>query len=142
MNRLNGRNGSLDSETNGKTQLISWQQQISKKRKKNGKTMKEKNVHSALHQLLEKKLEHYYRLTMLALQKIELQKGLSEKEQKNAEDFLQMAKNYFSDANHFRQKGELLTALAAYSYAHAWLDAGVRAQLLNGKGDDKLFVLP
>ncbi len=106
------------------------------------KPNREKNVHSALHQLLEKKLGHYYRLTMLAIQKIEIQKGLSSSEQKIAEDFLQMAKNYFSDANHFRQKGELLTALAAYSYAHAWLDAGVRAGLLDGKGDNQLFVLP
>ncbi len=106
------------------------------------KANREKNVHSALHQLLEKKLEHYYRLTMLAIQMVEIQKGLSSSEQKIAEDFLQMAKNYFSDANHFRQKGELLTALAAYSYAHAWLDAGVRADLLDGKGDNQLFVLP
>lgn len=106
------------------------------------KPNREKNIHSALHQLLEKKTEHYYRLTLAALQKAELQKGLSEKETKIAEDFLQMAKNYFSDANHFRQKGELLTALAAYSYAHAWLDAGVKAGVLDGKGDNVLFVLP
>lgn len=101
-----------------------------------------KNGHSALHQLLEKKVEHYQRLTLLALQKAEILAGLSSNEQKKAGDFMQMAKNYFSDANHFRQKGELLTALAAYSYAHAWLDAGVRAGFLDGKGDNQLFILP
>ncbi|MBS3057208.1 MAG: DUF357 domain-containing protein, partial [Candidatus Diapherotrites archaeon] len=33
-------------------------------------------------------------------------------------------------------------ALAAFSYAHAWLDAGVRAKLLDARGDDNLFTLP
>ena len=38
--------------------------------------------------------------------------------------------------------GARLLALPAYSYAHAWLDAGVRAGLLDAQGDDRLFTLP
>lgn len=91
---------------------------------------------------LTEKVAHYRGLTEKALGKISLVRSLGEKEQKTANDFLQMAKNYFSDAQHFEQRGDLSTALAAYSYAHAWLDAGVRAGWLDGKGDDKLFTLP
>ena len=52
-----------------------------------------------------------------------------------------MARNYYSDAGHFGKQGDMLLALAAYSYAHAWLDAGVRAGILDGKGDSRLFTL-
>ncbi|HLD59188.1 MAG TPA: DUF357 domain-containing protein [archaeon] len=102
----------------------------------------EKKSLSESERLLEKKVEHYRQLTFSALQKIEVRKGISKKEKKIAVDFLQMAKNYFSDAEHFLQKRELLTALAAFSYAHAWLDAGVRAKILDGKNDGRLFTLP
>ena len=91
---------------------------------------------------LQEKVLHYHSLTEAALKKVSIKKGLSAKEKKIAADFLEMAKNYFSDAKHFEEKGELATALAAFSYAHAWLDAGVRAKLLDGKNDDKLFTLP
>jgi len=88
-----------------------------------------------------KKVEKYEKLTSRALKEIKIKKGLTEKENAVAEDFLSMAKDYFSDAKHFKEKGELLTALAAFSYAHAWLDAGVRARLFDAK-DDQLFTLP
>ncbi|MBI4053168.1 MAG: DUF357 domain-containing protein [Candidatus Diapherotrites archaeon] len=91
---------------------------------------------------LKAKVAHYRRLTEKALQKVSVAKGISVEQKKTADDFLKMAKDYFSDAGHFEKKGELPTALAAYSYAHAWLDAGVRSGILDGKGDDKLFVLP
>lgn len=89
---------------------------------------------------LIEKVEKYESLTSRALKEIKVKKSLSEKEKAIADDFLSMAKNYFSDAKHFREKGELLTSLAAFSYAHAWLDAGVRARLFDAK-DDQLFTL-
>jgi hypothetical protein len=52
-----------------------------------------------------------------------------------------MAKNYYDDAKFFKEKGNLLTSLAAFSYAHAWLDAGVRARIFEAS-DDQLFTLP
>lgn len=91
---------------------------------------------------IKEKLKKYHALTETALEKISLCTSLSEKEKLIAEDFLQMAHNYFFDAKHFEKKGELLTALAAFSYAHAWLDAGVRAGLFDAKDDDRLFTLP
>ena len=90
---------------------------------------------------LEKKVKRYFYLTEKALDKIEFKKNLAEKEKLIAEDFLSMARNYFSDAKHFSEKNDLLNALAALSYAHAWLDAGVRALLFDAKEDDFLFTL-
>jgi len=56
-----------------------------------------------------------------------------------AEDFLSMARAYLSDAEHFHQLGDDERALAAASYAHGWLDAGVRLGILDGGGDDDRF---
>lgn len=91
--------------------------------------------------LLEK-VSHYRDLTESALKKVEPAKGLSAKEKKTAVVFLSMARDYFSDAKHFEETGDLLNALAAFSYAHAWLDAGVKSKILDGKRDEKLFTLP
>jgi len=90
---------------------------------------------------LIEKVEKYEKLTSKALKEIKVKTGLNEKEKAIAEDFLSMAKNYFNDARFFKEKGELLTALAAFSYAHAWLDAGVRAKVFEAT-DDQLFTLP
>ena len=56
-----------------------------------------------------------------------------------AEDFLSMARAYLADAEHFKAKGDVERALAAASYAHGWLDAGVRLGLLDGGDDDVRF---
>ena len=56
-----------------------------------------------------------------------------------SEDFLAMARAYLSDAEHFRASGDRERALAAASYAHGWLDAGVRLGLLDGGEDDVRF---
>jgi len=91
---------------------------------------------------LVEKVAHYRALTQKALEKIKTKPGLDAKEKALAKDFLGMANDYFKDAGFFERKGELLTALAAYSYAHAWLDAGVRAKVFDAQGDDQLFTLP
>ncbi len=91
-------------------------------------------------QLIEK-IKKYEALTLRALKEVKTKKGLTEKEKAIAKDFLSMAKNYYNDAKYFAEKGDLLTALAAFSYAHAWLDAGVRARVFEAK-DDQLFTLP
>jgi len=91
---------------------------------------------------LQEKVVRYRQLTEAALQKVSIKEGIAEKERKIAEDFLSMARNYLSDGKHFKEKRELELALAAFSYAHGWIDAGVRAGFLDGKEDDRLFTLP
>ena len=97
---------------------------------------------SSLQEELEIKVNHYRTLTENALKKVSVCAKEETKEHTIALDFLTMANNYFNDAIHFQEQKELLLALAAFSYAHAWLDAGVRSGILDGKGDDQLFTLP
>lgn len=58
-----------------------------------------------------------------------------------SDDFLAMARAYLADAEHFSTSGDRDRALAAASYAHGWLDAGVRLGLLDGGDDDRRFTL-
>jgi hypothetical protein len=52
-----------------------------------------------------------------------------------------MATRYYNDAEHFRQKGDIVTAFAALNYAHGWLDAGARLGLFDVDHDDTLFTV-
>jgi len=56
-----------------------------------------------------------------------------------SDDFLKMARDYLADAEHFERSGDAERALAAVSYAHGWIDAGVRLGLLDGGDDDVRF---
>lgn len=91
---------------------------------------------------LKLKVTHYENTTKKALGIVSVFPNLSAEKKELALDFLDLAKRYFDDACFFREKGDLATALAAFSYAHAWLDAGVRSKILDGKNNDQLFVLP
>lgn len=88
----------------------------------------------------KQKLDHYFDLTSRALKQIKLSKKLTQKEKNIADDFLDFAKRYFSDAKYFRDKGDWVTAFAAVTYAHAWLDAGAKAKLFDVH-DSNLFVV-
>lgn len=98
--------------------------------------------HEDLHAQLVERVNRYHHVTQSALQKISVKAKPGTKEHTIALDYLTMANNYFNDALHFQEQGELLLALAAFSYAHAWMDAGVRAGILDGQNDDRLFTLP
>lgn len=88
------------------------------------------------------RVKRYHMLTERALRKVSINAEKGSEDFARAADFIAMAQNYFNDAKHFEANGDLELALAAFSYAHAWLDAGVRAGFLDGKGDDQLFTLP
>ncbi|MGI0131610.1 MAG: DUF357 domain-containing protein [Thermoplasmata archaeon] len=84
-------------------------------------------------------LEKYLRLTAEALERVTVAPPQNSFLVGASEDFLGMARAYLADARHFREQGDLERALAAASYAHAWLDAGVRLGLLDGGGDNVRF---
>ena len=90
---------------------------------------------------IDEKLNRYRKITEKALEKVEIKVNEKHELYPIAIDFLKMAKDYFADAQFFEKQGKKLTALAAYSYAHAWLDAGVKLGIFNAKGDSNLFVL-
>lgn len=90
----------------------------------------------------EQKLEKYWSMTEKALTLVKITAAdKTSKDYKSAADFLAMAKNYLSDSRHFAKKGDLLTAIAAASYAHAWLDAGARLGLFKVDNSSGLFTV-
>jgi uncharacterized protein len=89
----------------------------------------------------DEKLKKYFEVTGKALDKVKIgeQKDINWKAA--AKDFLDMAQRYYSDAKHFQDKGEIVTAFAALNYAHGWLDAGARLGLFDVDGDNVLFTV-
>jgi hypothetical protein len=85
------------------------------------------------------RLERYFKITKEALDMVNV-RGIDTKRKKEAEDVLDMAQRYYSDAEHFRKKGEIVTAFAALNYAHGWLDCGARLGLFKVK-DSRLFTV-
>ncbi|PSP22113.1 DUF357 domain-containing protein [Halobacteriales archaeon QH_10_65_19] len=58
-----------------------------------------------------------------------------------ARDCEEMARSYLEDGRHFRDQDDLVNALAAFSYGHAWLDAGARIGLLDVPEEGHLFTV-
>ncbi len=88
---------------------------------------------------LEERVIRYLEITRSALEKVKVVPPARSFLTTGAEDMLAMAKSYYSDALHFREQGDLPRALASVSYAHGWIDAGVRLGLLYGGEDDQTF---
>ena len=87
------------------------------------------------------KLAKYFDVTSRALKKVTIAKEGKIDWKHAADDFLDMANRYFSDAKHFADKGDVVTAFAALNYAHGWLDAGARLGLFDVGHDSKLFTV-
>ncbi len=92
-------------------------------------------------EITQQKLAKYFDVTSRALEKVKIVKSAKIDVEKSAIDFLDMAKRYFEDAKHFRDKGDIVTAFAALNYAHGWLDAGARLGLFNVGHDSELFTV-
>ena len=105
-------------------------------------TEKNANESNPLKAAADKKLQKYLAMTEKALTLIKIAAiDKSSKEYESAADFLQMTKNYLHDSRHFAKKGDVLTAIAAASYAHAWLDAGARLGLFKVDNSSDLFTV-
>ncbi len=92
-------------------------------------------------EISEERLTKYLKKTEDALAKVKIAAPERSHSKKIAEDFLHMAKSYFSDAKHFFESGEYVDSFACVNYAHGWLDAGARLGLFDVGGDDLLFTL-
>jgi len=51
-----------------------------------------------------------------------------------------MARSYYDDGKYFLEQGDMVNALACYSYGHAWLDAGVKLGIFRAS-DENLFTI-
>lgn len=94
-----------------------------------------------MNEITDKKLAKYFDVTSRALAKVKIGEEQKIDWKEKAEDFLDMAKRYFEDAKHFKEKGDIVTAFAALNYAHGWLDAGARLGLFDVDGDSELFTV-
>lgn len=56
-----------------------------------------------------------------------------------AADVREMAESYLADGRHFREVGDPVNALVAFSYGYGWLDAGVRMGLFAVPKGTELF---
>lgn len=88
--------------------------------------------------ITKEKLEKYFKLTEIALK--EVKKNIIKGKESQANEIIQMASNYLSDAKHFEKKEDFVNAFAALNYSHGWLDSGVRLDIFN-VNDDKLFTI-
>ena len=99
------------------------------------------NPRRKTYRVLQEKCARDLETTRKALEKVRIAVPLRSHYRRVAEDFLNMARSYFSDAKHFQQNGDLVNAFASVNYAHGWLDAGARLGLFDVGLDDKLFTL-
>jgi hypothetical protein len=88
---------------------------------------------------LQERCTKYIEMTRNALTLVKIAPSRESFLNKAATDFIEMCNNYLKDATFFYDKGDYENALAASSYAYAWLDAGVRLGILTAEGDYKRF---
>ncbi|MFT4261473.1 MAG: DUF357 domain-containing protein [Candidatus Woesearchaeota archaeon] len=91
-----------------------------------------------MREITDEKLKKYFEVTGKALEMVKT--NLDETRIEDAKDFLNMAQSYFSDAKHFKDKGDYVLAYGALNYAHGWLDAGARIRLFK-VNDSTLFTV-
>ncbi len=90
---------------------------------------------------LEEKLAKDLQVTAAALQKVKVIAPQPSHLYTVAADYLRMATDYYNDAQHFAEQGNLVDAFGAVNYAHGWLDAGARLGVFDVDGDYRLFTL-
>lgn len=84
---------------------------------------------------LKDRSKKYIDMTVTALETVKIAPPSQSFLSNAGKDFLDMCNNYLRDAKYFFEKADYENALAASSYAYAWLDAGVRLGILNASRD-------
>ena len=103
------------------------------------KDFTEKKIENINNIITLEKVKKYFSITNEALEMVRSHE-MDIDRISQANDFLDMASRYFSDAEHFFEKGDWVLAFGALNYAHGWLDAGARSGLFKVK-DSRLFTV-
>lgn len=90
---------------------------------------------------LEEKTDRYERLLEDALAEATVVPPEGTPLRDSAEQYREMARSYLEDGRHFREEDDPVNALAAFSYGHAWLDAGARIGLFDVPEQGHLFTV-
>lgn len=92
-------------------------------------------------EISQEHLSKYLSVTEKAIKKLKIAVPKRSYLRQLAEDFLEMAESYSTDAGRFAKEGDLVNAFACINYAHGWLDCGARMGLFDVGEDDQLFTL-
>ncbi|MEY7848440.1 DUF357 domain-containing protein [Natrarchaeobius sp. A-rgal3] len=90
---------------------------------------------------LEEKTDRYGELLAEALAEATIAPPEGTPMAEAAAECYEMADSYLHDGEHFRENDDLVNALAAFSYGHAWLDAGARVGLFDVPTEGHLFTV-
>ena len=90
---------------------------------------------------LAEKTDRYERLLAEALDAASVAVPAETPLADGAAEYREMAQSYLDDGRHFRDDDDLVNALAAFSYGHAWLDAGARLGLFDVPTEGELFTV-
>lgn len=90
---------------------------------------------------LEPKVDQYESLLAEALDAAEVLPDSDTPLGEAASEFREMAVAYLEDGRHFRAADDPVNALAAFSYGHAWLDAGARLGVFSVPDEGHLFTV-
>ena len=90
---------------------------------------------------LAEKTDRYEELLAAALDAAEATAPPSTPLGEAAAEYEEMARSYLEDGRHFRAEDDPVNALAAFSYGHAWLDAGARIGLFAVPTEGHLFTV-
>ena len=90
---------------------------------------------------LEKKVDRYETLLAEALSETTVAVPEGTPLCATAETYSEMAESYLADGRHFRDDDDPVNALAAFSYGHAWLDAGARLGVFEVPTEGELFTV-
>ena len=90
-------------------------------------------------EITEAKLKKYFDVTGRAIIKAEASPNRLGMEDARR-DCIDMIRRYYSDAEHFYEKGDFVNSFACLNYAHGWLDACARIGLFDVK-DSTLFTV-
>ncbi len=96
---------------------------------------------ATLSTITPERMEKYLETTRKAFAKVTVVAPPKSFAAKMAENFLDMAKRYYADAQHNAKTGDYVNAFAQVNYAHGWLDAGARLGVFDVGQDDVLFTL-
>ncbi|WP_336002971.1 DUF357 domain-containing protein [Halorientalis halophila] len=90
---------------------------------------------------LDEKTDRYEDLLAEALEAAEVTAPPESPLGEAAAECEEMARSYLEDGRHFRADDDPVNALAAFSYGHAWLDAGARIGLFDVPEEGHLFTV-
>ena len=88
---------------------------------------------------LDEKTDRYEAMLADALAEATIQPPADTPLGEAAAECREMAQSYLRDGRHFRDDGDPVNALAAFSYGYGWLDCGVRMGLFSVPDDTELF---